>query len=106
MRLVHNDHGAGEYPQSSDDSSDDDLVLWSKGPDPRGRRAIAVMMITSRARFLMAEVRLHGQMNAGHLWMRGQSAAFGHPLSVTMKSLARVEVVSKTHGCRTAKLLT
>ena len=23
-RLVHNDHGAGEYPQSSDDSSDDD----------------------------------------------------------------------------------
>jgi hypothetical protein len=38
MRLVHNDHGVGEYPQSNDDSSDDDLVPWTKGPDPRGRR--------------------------------------------------------------------
>ena len=38
MRLVHNDHGIGEYPQSNDDSSDDDFVPWSKGPDPRGRR--------------------------------------------------------------------
>jgi hypothetical protein len=38
MRLVHNDAGVGEYPQSNDDISDDDPVPWSKGPDPRGCR--------------------------------------------------------------------